>query len=658
MANSANPEINKKIATSALGTLIIATVFFYLGDRYAETLVTYPGQIFDHLSDAFLSMWQTIKDAPFALDMTSNSLLFGGACFLIIWMIWLRYVAFIGNYRSGEESGSARWGTVKEGKKFKDLQTEDNNLLFTKNFGLALHRPKFDPEYDRNLNVLVVGGSGSGKTFNYVTPNICQLNTSYFVTDPKGTLLKDAGYLFTDNGYKLKSFNTINLDESMHYNPLKYVKTDTDILSFVNCFIMNTNPEGKSSGDPFWENAEKMLYTALIALLRDWFPAKDYNMSSLLTLLSLAEARENDENFKSALDLMFLQIEEGKKYKQNEPRITFQDIEDCLVLVINSFSTQTSYENQTKKAITNTFIYSAMNAFLREQLEIYFMEHPAEAEVFTGRILNNKRSRESAESQKNLMRRKFNTVVDMSNRVEKFVNCRTKDVARRELYIVEGDSAMTSVKLARDPEFQAVIPVRGKTLNCLKADYNRISKSDIISDLIRVIGCGVEITGSKRKDDASDFNLANLRWSKIILCTDADEDGFQIRTLLLTLFYRLLPTLLKEGKVFIAETPLFEITTKSKTYFAYDEFEKAEILKQLGNTRYTLQRSKGLGENQADMMWETTMNPETRRLIRITPDEAAATSEMFDLLLGDNLSGRKEYIAEHGADYLELADIS
>ena len=282
MANSANPEINKKIATSALGTLVIATVFFYLGDRYAETLVTYPGQIFDHLSDAFLSMWQTIKDAPFALDMTSNSLLFGGACFLIIWMIWLRYVAFIGNYRSGEESGSARWGTLKEGKKFKDLQTEDNNLLFTKNFGLALHRPKFDPEYDRNLNVLVVGGSGSGKTFNYVTPNICQLNTSYFVTDPKGTLLKDAGYLFTDNGYKLKSFNTINLDESMHYNPLKYVKTDTDILSFVNCFIMNTNPEGKSSGDPFWENAEKMLYTALIALLRDWFPAKDYNMSSLL----------------------------------------------------------------------------------------------------------------------------------------------------------------------------------------------------------------------------------------------------------------------------------------------------------------------------------------------------------------------------------------
>ena len=302
-------------------------------------------------------------------------------------------------------------------------------------------------------------------------------------------------------------------------------------------------------------------------------------------------------------------------------------------------------------------MYSAMNAFLREQVEIYFMEDPAEAEVFTGRILNNKRSRESAESQKNLMRRKFNTVVDMSNRVEKFVNCRTKDVARRELYIVEGDSAMTSVKLARDPEFQAVIPVRGKTLNCLKADYNRISKSDIISDLIRVIGCGVEITGSKRKDDASDFNLANLRWSKIILCTDADEDGFQIRTLLLTLFYRLLPTLLKEGKVFIAETPLFEITTKSKTYFAYDEFEKAEILKQLGNTRYTLQRSKGLGENTPAMMSETTMHPATRRLVAVTPTDAAATARMFDTLLGDDLPARKAFIALHGKEYVKDADL-
>lgn len=284
-----NPEINKKVATSALVTTLLSGVGFYLGNRYWEAVASFGGQFFEHWGDGFAAMWPLIAENPAHIDMSPNAMLAGLTMCVLVWLFWLRYVAFVGNFRAGEESGSARWGTLKEGKQFRDLTTEDNNLIFTQNFGLALHRPKFNPELDRNLNVLVVGGSGSGKTFNYVTPNICQLNTSYFITDPKGTLLKDAGFLFTDNGYKVKSFNTINLDESMHYNPLKYVKTDTDILSFVNCYIMNTNGDGKA-GDPFWENSEKMLYTSLIALLRDWFPPEDYNLSSLLTLLSMAEA--------------------------------------------------------------------------------------------------------------------------------------------------------------------------------------------------------------------------------------------------------------------------------------------------------------------------------------------------------------------------------
>ena len=313
MANNGNPEVNRKIARSALATLVISVGGFYLGDRYGEALISYPGQFFEHWGDAFSGMWPLIRENPAHIDMTPMPLLVGLGVLVVIWLFWLRYVAFMGNFRAGEESGSARWGTPKEGKAFKDQTNEDNNLIFTKNYGLALHRPKFNQELDRNLNVLVVGGSGSGKTFNYVTPNIMQLNTSYFITDPKGTLLKDAGFLFADNGYEVKSFNTINLDESMHYNPLKYVRTDTDILSFVNCYIMNTNGDGKA-GDPFWENSERMLYTALIALLRDWFPPEDYNLPSLLTLLSMAEARENDESYKSPLDLLFLQIEEGKRY--------------------------------------------------------------------------------------------------------------------------------------------------------------------------------------------------------------------------------------------------------------------------------------------------------------------------------------------------------
>ncbi|MBQ7322539.1 MAG: DNA topoisomerase [Clostridia bacterium] len=344
------------------------------------------------------------------------------------------------------------------------------------------------------------------------------------------------------------------------------------------------------------------------------------------------------------------------KYNKTDSKITFNDIADSLLLVINSTSTLTSYENQTKKAITNTFIYEAMTEFLKQKLEIYFIENPMEAEKFANQVLINKRSRESAENARIDVKKKLTGTMDITNRVEKFVACRSKDPAIRELYIVEGDSALTVCKLSRNAEFQAIIPVRGKTLNCMKVGYDRIFKSDIITDLLRVIGCGVEING-KIKGNIPAFDLEALRWSKIILCTDADEDGFQIRTLLLTLFYRLLPTLLKEQRVFIAETPLFEITTKDETYFAYDEFEKIAILKKLGNKKYTLQRSKGLGENEPKMMAKTTMNPATRRLIAVTPADAAETERIFETLLGDDLPARKVFIAENGSKYRKDADI-
>ena len=352
-------------------------------------------------------------------------------------------------------------------------------------------------------------------------------------------------------------------------------------------------------------------------------------------------------------------LKSAGKYNKNESKITFADIADCLVLVISSNSTITSYENQTKKAITNAFIYEALTDFIKKNLEIYFTENPTEADKIATQVLVNKRSRENAERTRLDIKKKLTGSLDVANRVEKFVNCRSKDPAVRELYIVEGDSALTSCKLGRAAEFQAIIPVRGKTLNCLKSTYDKIFKNDIIVDLLKVIGCGAEVgTRAKGKgSEVSAFSLESLRWSKIIICTDADEDGFQIRTLLLTLFYRLLPTLLKEGKVFIAETPLFEITTKDRTLFAFDEFEKAEILKKLGNQKYTLQRSKGLGENEPEMMWETTMNPATRRLVAVTPTDAEATERIFDTLLGDNLPARKKFITENGDRYMKDADI-
>lgn len=358
--------------------------------------------------------------------------------------------------------------------------------------------------------------------------------------------------------------------------------------------------------------------------------------------------------FVSAIDSYLKQI---GKYQKNESKISFQDVFDSLVLVTNCFSTYTSYENQTKKSITNKFIQEAMTDFLKQGLEVYFIENKAEADKIAEQILINKRSREQAEKARLNIKKKLSGNLDVANRVQKFVDCRTKDTARRELYIVEGDSALGSVKQGRDAEFQAIMPVRGKILNCLKADYDKIFKNDIITDLLKVLGCGVEVK-TKASKDMSGFDLENLRWNKVIICTDADVDGFQIRTLILTMLYRLTPTLIEQGYVYIAESPLYEIEYKGKSYFAFDETEKAEILKKLAGKKVLIQRSKGLGENEAEMMWETTMNPASRRLIRVEPEEAKATSDMFDLLLGDNLAGRKEYIAENGHEYLDLADIS
>lgn len=350
-------------------------------------------------------------------------------------------------------------------------------------------------------------------------------------------------------------------------------------------------------------------------------------------------------------------IKQTGKYKNNESKITFSDIEECLVLVISSFSTLTSYENQTKKSITNKFIYDAMVDFLRHQLEVYFIENKAEADKIADQVLVNKRSREKSEKERINLKKTLATGNSMVDRVQKFVDCRSRDVSERELYIVEGDSALGSCKLARDAAFQAIMPVRGKILNCLKAEYDKIFKSEIITDLLKVLGCGVEVK-SKANKGLSNFDLNNLRWNKIIICTDADVDGFHIRTLILTMIYRLMPTLISEGKIYIAETPLYEINTKKMTYFAYDENEKREILEKIGDDKYDLQRSKGLGENQPDMMNLTTMNPDTRRLIKVLPEDAERTSEMFDLLLGDNLQGRKDYISENGYLYIDEADIS
>ena len=448
-------------------------------------------------------------------------------------------------------------------------------------------------------------------------------------------------------------------DEDGNFESFEYLY-ENGILDYVNEILGDegmTAPQlwtadrkGKDREDM---NEYKVNYNFAFAFSKTVKLAEYFHNSSFLEYGGSTEKAVR-QAFTSYIDSY---MKSNNKYLKNEAKITYGDIEDCLVMVSSSFSTAASYENQTKKAINNKFIYDAAVEFLKHQLEVYFIENPDDANKICDQVLINKRSRESAEKTRITTKKLYTEKLDMANMVKKFVDCRSKDVERRELYIVEGDSALGSVKLARNAEFQAVIPVRGKILNCLKASYNKIFESEIITDLMKVLGCGVEVKSSKNKE-LSSFNLNALRWSKIVICTDADYDGFQIRTLILTMLYTLAPTLIEKGYVFIAESPLYEINTKDRTYFAYDESERADILKQIGNQKFTIQRSKGLGENEPDMMSLTTMNPATRRLIKVSPDEAEHTKFMFDMLLGDNLSARKEFINNNGHDYLDMADIS
>ena len=431
---------------------------------------------------------------------------------------------------------------------------------------------------------------------------------------------------------------------------LDYINELTEGNSFTMPQYWEAERKGRDRAD---KPEYKVKITAAVCFSRNLNRLEYYHNSSWLEHGG-APDKAVRSGFVYAIDSY---LKQSGKYTKNESKITFQDVADCLVLVTNRFSTQTSYENQTKKSINNKFIQEAMTEFFRSRLQVYFIENKAEADKIADQVLINKRSRETAERARITVRKKLSGNLDISNRVQKFVDCRSRDADKRELYIVEGDSAMGSVKLSRDAEFQGIMPVRGKILNCLKADYGRIFKSEIITDLLRVMGCGVEVH-DKRVKDLAEFDLGSLRWNKIVICTDADFDGYQIRTLILTMLYRLVPTLIREGYVYIAETPLFEINTKDNTWFAYSEAEKADILRTLEGKKYTVARSKGLGENEPEMMWMTTMNPETRRLIKVVPEDAEKTALYFDLLLGDNLAGRKDYIAENGSQYLDLADIS
>jgi len=579
---------------------------------------------------------------------------------------------------------------------YNEREKEYNwKLLFCELYAGGKYDNQANANYEYSLGLNGLGLCATQYSSEYMDVEIFRDGFRYelhFKTgQPKGKMIKEESAKKTRHGTRikwrpdLKVFTDISISNSYFDDLLK----KQAVVNAGITFILRTQNENGSFNETkyLYENGIKDYINEIVgegALTptqlfegsdrgRDREDLPDYNVKmscafafsnkvQLLEYYHNSSYLEHGGSPERAVKVAFVNqidalIRDRKLYKKDESKITFQDVQDCLVLVTNSFSNVTSYENQTKKAITNKFVASAMTDFLKKNLEVYFIENRYDADAIANQVLINKRSRENAEKTRLNIKNTLQTKTDFTNRIAKFVDCRSKDVSEREIFIVEGDSALGACKQGRDAQFQAIIPVRGKILNCLKAGYDKIFKSEIITDLIKVLGCGVEVQ-TKSNKDFSTFSLDNLRWSKVIICTDADVDGFQIRTLILTMIYRLMPTLIKEGYVYIAESPLYEITTKSKTYFAYDENEKNEILREIGKEKYTLQRSKGLGENEADMMWMTTMNPATRRLIKVTPSDAAETIRMFDLLLGDDLQGRKDYISMHGSEYMDELDVS
>lgn len=472
--------------------------------------------------------------------------------------------------------------------------------------------------------------------------------TSYYLDVIKRQAIVNAGvtFIFTDETAEPKLVQEFCYEHGIQ----DYVEEVANLESLTPAMLCTSSAEGRDRED---HPDYRVKMNAAFCFSNKTQMLEYYHNSSWL---------EHGGSPDRAVKLAFVgQIDTYLKaknmYKKGESKITFVDVQDCLIFVSSTFSTQTSYENQTKKAINNKFVQQAMTEFLKHNLEVYFLEKPEEAQRIAAQVLINKQSREHADQVRQGAKKTLSAQMDIANRVQKFVDCRSKDASRREIYIVEGDSALGAVKTSRDSEFQGIMPLRGKILNCLKADYDRIFKSEVITDLIKVLGCGIEVRGKSKKELTS-FDIGNLRWNKVIICTDADVDGYQIRTLVLTMLYRLVPTLIEDGYVYIAESPLYEIETKNKTYFAYTEPEKTAFFKEIGDAKYTIQRSKGLGENDPEMMWLTTMNPASRRLIKVMPTDAKETADMFDLLLGDNLAGRKVHIAEHGVEYLDDLDIS
>lgn len=327
--------------------------------------------------------------------------------------------------------------------------------------------------------------------------------------------------------------------------------------------------------------------------------------------------------------------------KNDEP-LTGEDVREGAVAIINIKIADPQFEGQTKTKLGNNNVRGIVASVVGTHLARYFEENPAIAKIIVEKALSSARARMAAKKAKELTRRKG--FLESTSLPGKLADCSEKDPSKCELYIVEGDSAGGSAKQGRDRTFQAILPLRGKIINVEKARMEKMLKNKEIQTLITALGTGIE----------PEFELENARYHRIIIMTDADVDGAHIRTLLLTFFYRYMREAVEKGYIYIAMPPLYKLRKGKKVLYAYDEKEKDRLLKELGEKGVTIQRYKGLGEMNPTQLWETTMNPEKRKIMRVEINDALEADELFSILMGDNVQARREFIQEHALEVENL----
>ena len=513
----------------------------------------------------------------------------------------------------------------------------------------------YEMEFSRGKTVKkmeVVGTSDSTGTTVTFWPDDEIFETCIYDFDTLHNRLQETAFL----NKNLKIVLTDEREATPHVEEFCYEGGIIDFVKFLNegkdvpeAFKEPIYIEGKSDPDaPVTKMGE-------VEVSLQWNSGYGENVMSFANDIYTPEGGMHLEGFRTALTRVINDYARKQNLlKEKDANLTGDDVREGLSAVISVKLPDPQFEGQTKAKLGSSYMRALTLKIVTDGLADYLEEHPKPAREIVKKAQQACKARNAARKAREATRRK--SLLETASLPGKLADCSVRDAELTELFIVEGDSAAGAIRTSRDAEFQGVMPVRGKILNCLKEDYSRIFKSDVIMDLMRVLGCGVEIK-DKRIKNLGAFDLDNLNWNKVIICTDADVDGYHIRTLVLTMLYRLVPTLIDEGYVYIAESPLYEINCKEKTYFAYTELEKNGILKEIGDQKCSINRSKGLGENDPDMMWLTTMNPETRRLIKVEPEDVTKMETMFNLLLGNDEAGRKRHISEHGKEYLDQLDL-